>query len=129
MKNILSNKNILFPALFFVLLIIFFSIINYGRAESDDDDNEEIDSPQTQIQPQIETTVQPSANKSTDSKAQNPFSNQGKASVQAIDSLKDSDQDGVPDKFDKHPGEDDFAYLIVDANHNGLSDELEPLKL
>jgi hypothetical protein len=39
----------------------------------------------------------------------------------------DSDQDGVPDSIDKHPGFDDFAYAIIDANQNGIADDLEIL--
>jgi len=41
--------------------------------------------------------------------------------------LKDSDNDGVPDIVDKHPGEDDFAYTMIDNNHNGIADNLEAL--
>lgn len=39
--------------------------------------------------------------------------------------LKDSDHDGVPDISDKHPGEDDFAYSLLDKNNNGVADDLE----
>jgi len=41
--------------------------------------------------------------------------------------LKDSDGDGVLDKYDIHPGEDDFIYMIKDENKNGIADDLEPL--
>lgn len=42
-------------------------------------------------------------------------------------SLKDSDKDGIPDIMDKHPGQDDFAYSLIDNNHNGIADDLEIL--
>lgn len=44
-----------------------------------------------------------------------------------INNWQDSDHDGVPDILDKHPGEDDFAFSIIDANQNGIADELELL--
>ncbi len=44
-----------------------------------------------------------------------------------LESLKDSDGDGIPDVIDKHPGEDDFAYAFLDANGNGIADDLEVL--
>lgn len=45
----------------------------------------------------------------------------------SLDQVKDSDLDGVPDYLDLHPGEDDYAFLIIDDNHNGIADELEIL--
>ncbi len=46
--------------------------------------------------------------------------------VQAISQrYADSDGDGIPDSIDKYPGEDDFAYAIIDKNGNGIADELE----
>lgn len=39
--------------------------------------------------------------------------------------LIDSDSDGIPDINDKHPGEDDFSYSLVDNNGNGIADDLE----
>ena len=44
-----------------------------------------------------------------------------------INVLIDSDLDGIPDTLDRHPGEDDFAYIITDRNGNGLADDLEAL--
>ncbi len=41
--------------------------------------------------------------------------------------LIDSDQDGIIDILDTHPGEDDFAFRIQDTNKNGLIDDLEYL--
>jgi hypothetical protein len=41
--------------------------------------------------------------------------------------LVDSDQDGIVDSADTHPGEDDYAYLLLDKNKNGVSDNLEIL--
>ena len=51
----------------------------------------------------------------------------GNAKNTAVDVYKDSDQDGIPDNLDTHPGEDDFAYMIIDNNHNGIADDLELL--
>lgn len=45
--------------------------------------------------------------------------------VPPADMLADRDNDGVPDSQDKHPGEDDFAFLMADNNRNGIADELE----
>jgi len=42
-------------------------------------------------------------------------------------SLQDSDQDGIVDIADKYPGQDDFSFIIVDNNRNGVADELEIL--
>ncbi|MFA5886914.1 MAG: hypothetical protein WC863_04070 [Patescibacteria group bacterium] len=47
--------------------------------------------------------------------------------VNITNSLIDSDQDGIIDILDTHPGEDDFAFRIQDANKNGLIDDLEYL--
>lgn len=41
--------------------------------------------------------------------------------------LVDTDSDGIIDSLDKYPGEDDFAYSGIDANNNGVIDELEYL--
>ncbi len=40
--------------------------------------------------------------------------------------LIDSDQDGIVDSLDLHPGEDDFAFTN-DVNQNGIVDDLEYL--
>lgn len=42
-------------------------------------------------------------------------------------SLQDSDQDGIVDNADKYPGQDDFSFIIVDNNRNGIADDLELL--
>jgi hypothetical protein len=44
-----------------------------------------------------------------------------------ISSIKDSDQDGIADLLDRHLGEDDFAYSLMDGNDNGIADDLEVL--
>lgn len=41
--------------------------------------------------------------------------------------LVDSDQDGIADVSDKHPGQDDFSFSLIDNNHNGIADDLEIL--
>jgi hypothetical protein len=39
----------------------------------------------------------------------------------------DTDKDGIADVRDQYPQEDDFAYLLVDNNNNGVADDLEKL--
>ncbi len=46
----------------------------------------------------------------------------------AIALLSDSDQDGIPDTIDKYQGIDDFAFSLIDANHNGIADDLEIIR-
>ncbi|MHB8904225.1 MAG: hypothetical protein ACYC40_03950, partial [Patescibacteria group bacterium] len=41
--------------------------------------------------------------------------------------LIDSDKDGIPDVIDKYPGQDDFAYYLLDRNKDGIADDLENL--
>lgn len=41
-------------------------------------------------------------------------------------SLVDSDNDGIVDSLDVHPGEDDFSFT-QDVNNNGIVDDLEYL--
>lgn len=41
--------------------------------------------------------------------------------------LTDSDKDGIADALDKHPGENDAAYAVSDLNENGIVDEVENL--
>ncbi len=47
-----------------------------------------------------------------------------KTKVQDIpDQLLDSDNDGVPDSLDQHPGEDDLIYAVKDVNEDGITDD------
>lgn len=41
--------------------------------------------------------------------------------------LTDSDKDGIADALDKYPGENDAAYTVSDLNENGIVDEVENL--
>ncbi|TAN57147.1 hypothetical protein EPN15_05060 [Patescibacteria group bacterium] len=41
--------------------------------------------------------------------------------------LIDSDKDGAVDALDKYPGENDAVYSVIDADENGIVDEVENL--
>jgi len=40
-----------------------------------------------------------------------------------IDQLSDSDNDGISDALDQHPGEDDLIYAVKDVNEDGIVDD------
>ncbi len=89
-----------------LLAVIFLSVfINLSRVEDDDYESEAEDRP----------AVVPTVSSVTI------------GSSVALTPLKDSDQDGIRDISDRHPGEDDFSYLLLDNNHNGIADDLELL--
>lgn len=80
----------------------------YGRYEDDDDDDED----------RYEYQVQ------------QPIVNSPIVETPAPDPKKyDADSDGVADAFDKHPGEDDFIFMVEDKNFDGVADDLEFLKI
>lgn len=39
--------------------------------------------------------------------------------------FSDTDQDGIDDTTDPHPGEHEAVYAVSDDNKNGITDELE----
>lgn len=82
----------------------------HERYEDDDDDDEEYGNKEEyQVQQPIKISI---------------------AETPAPDPKKyDTDSDGVADAFDKHPGEDDFIYMVEDKNFDGIVDDLEFLKI
>jgi hypothetical protein len=98
-----------------------------GQSQAERDPSEETIQPQSQI---IDSkTIQPSADKTAIPQKQNTSNIQNNNNIQTINEWKDSDNDGVADKLDKYPGEDDFAFMVKDLNQNGIADELELLIL
>lgn len=119
-----------------VLTVSFFIIASFSFAEDDEreereergDDyrSEEIQQaqpnleivPPSQLKPQL-----PIANKTADL---SPVTST-QSNINRLVTLKDSDQDGIPDNNDKHPGLDDFSFSLIDNNNNGIADDLEIL--
>lgn len=49
--------------------------------------------------------------------------------ISEYDLFTDDDNDGIPNAHDKYKDEDDFLYAdFIDANNNGILDELEQIK-
>lgn len=124
MNNIKSKKIYLSLSVIIILIASFFIISSYSKADENDggdgeDNGPKIELPFKYLQPQ----QQPEAVTPTQSQAQ--ITTVDNSAVFAA--LIDSDKDGVPDVIDKYPGEDDFAYNLIDKNNNGISDNLEIL--
>lgn len=116
--------------LFASLLLIFVVGINFALAEDDNEREDEDRYQPAQVVPTTETPIVPEVTAAptlisepvTEIKA--VTTTQTKEAVREV--LVDSDQDGVIDKLDIHPGEDDFAF-VSDDNQNGIADDLEYL--
>lgn len=124
----------------FLIMIFLISLANMAIAERDDDEYEQEDEHEEYREPEaiklpeyapipvveeevvvpIETEklIQKTPTKITSNEKQAP-------KTTAITTNIDTDQDGIIDKDDKHPGEDDFAFQAIDMNKNGIVDDLE----
>ncbi|MFZ4648315.1 MAG: hypothetical protein ACOYMB_01620 [Patescibacteria group bacterium] len=123
MKNISPEKRAI--TIFLIIFVFSFIAISYVRAENDNEDEYENEGrrpavPVYQVPAPVVslTQVEPA-------KVVSPSSSGVKTITKT--SLIDSDQDGILDKFDKFPGEDDFAFYLKDSNTNGIADDLEEL--
>jgi|GEM_PF-875056 len=131
MKKTIFNK-ISFFLILSVLLGSYLILVSASRA--DDDEGEEYDQweernhdDERAEEKKYQEEKKPIKSKVTPILQSNiaPRDKPDKAALLA--SLQDSDQDGIVDIADKHPGQDDFSFIIVDNNRNGLADELEIL--
>lgn len=128
MKKI-NLKNIYFATIASLILVAsFLVIVSYSRAEDDNEGEREDYRESVQvIQPQPPVQSQPQAQSPSDA-IQTPTTGSTVSDNSAIlAALKDSDKDGMPDVVDQYPGEDDFAYVLIDQNNNGIADDLEML--
>jgi len=120
-------KKISFFLILFVLLGSYLMAVSVSRA--DDDEEEERDRWEDDDRDDERQEAPLAA-----PRAQTPRVNQkpvegtrGPDKAALLASLQDSDQDGIVDNSDKYPGQDDFSFMIVDNNRNGLADDLELL--
>lgn len=133
-----------------IILLSLFSFTAFSRAESDDDESDREDDffippiqtiqqpvvpiipaaptppivPDVILPPTIISTSTQNTNATTVTTPVN-ITVDNRAAILTL--LKDSDGDGVPDTIDLYPGEDDFAYSLIDNNKNGIADDLEIL--
>lgn len=145
MKKIIFKK-IAFSVIIITLIISFFRLASFSRAEDDEErggDDDYYRQPAAQTTPpQVieQQIIQPlstintpkiiAPKDSTVAPKSEPFNNVSSTVVDntaILTALKDSDQDGIPDPADKHPGQDDFSFSLLDNNHNGIADDLEQL--
>ncbi|QQG52767.1 MAG: hypothetical protein HY931_00850 [Candidatus Falkowbacteria bacterium] len=133
----INFKKTLLP--FFIILTLFvsaFSFASWSRAEDDDEEGERFWFLEREEREEDEgggreedengyenEEWEPNSENITDTPVIiNPVN-------ETIDlaALIDSDQDGIIDSADKYPSEDDFAYLLLDKNKNGIGDDLEKI--
>lgn len=119
MKKDIFSKQITLVAIILMLVVSLAVFINFTRAEDDEGkieyESEDWQDPAPQVvsSPVVAPIPTP------------VVVNSENGELLAI--FKDSDRDGLPDVIDKHPGEDDFSYRLVDVNRNGIADDLEIL--
>lgn len=134
-------KKISFFLILFVLLSSYFVLVSASHA--DDDEGEESarenienyregDDKLWGAQPQLPVTdqiapTQTISPKNERQQAQTVDTPAGQNNAAVLASLRDSDQDGIADIADQYPNQDDFAFSLIDNNHNGLADDLESL--
>lgn len=117
----------------FIISISFFMVAAYSRADDDRGDNED-----NFRQSNEDNFQQPTAPQPVEVIQSQPIITQTPAIVPSVSppvsdnsailaALNDSDKDGIPDIIDKYPGQDDFAYYLLDRNKNGIADDLEKL--
>lgn len=98
-----------------ILLPLFICLIfaaNFALAEDDDDDDDYVP---VIIQPTV-TAPAPIITETILTNKEVP-----------VNTLTDSDADGIIDSLDKYPDQDDFSFNVLDNNSNGIIDELEYL--
>lgn len=112
-----------------ILMTSLFIITSFSRAEDDDyeergqeDYRPRSQSVLNQVKDQSPLVI-PKNNAIQPKNINTNSIRSGEAAILAA--LIDSDSDGIPDVNDKHPGEDDFSYSLVDNNGNGIADDLE----
>lgn len=103
------------------LLVLFFSVAPFGRADDEERDEERKgeEREEEDYRPSFQVPLTPV-------KTLSIISNKPNGSA-VLAPFKDSDQDGIPDLLDKHPGQDDFSFTLIDNNNNGIADDLEIL--
>jgi hypothetical protein len=154
MKKISFKKISLLSVIILVLFVSAISAISFSHAEDDEDERYERDNDRSwlsereeeNVEPEVTTpapvvesapviTVTPTTATPVTTTA-SPVVNNSKTQTIVVTTnnkaailaaLRDSDQDGVTDLLDKHPGEDDYAYSLLDKNNNGVDDNLEIL--
>lgn len=154
MKNISLKKISVLSVIILVLVVSAISAISFSRAEDDEEENENrswlsdrsdreeddyvpeatVQAPVIQSAPVVESA--PAVTATPTATTASPVSNNPKTQTIVVTTnnkaailaaLRDSDQDGVTDSLDKYPGEDDYAYSLLDKNNNGVGDDLEIL--
>lgn len=103
---------------------LFFAV-SYSRAE-DDNEREYENGGETENYTPAPVVPTPISTPAPIIDNNQPPSSQADNSA-LIKTLIDTDQDGIPNVSDQHPGQDDFSYNLVDNNQNGIADDLEKL--
>jgi hypothetical protein len=123
--------------LFSVLIIFSCLFIFVSTSRADDDENERYEDDYQTVEtinpvqidsPAITPVLVPSTISNNVAPIKTMVINSPQIdNLAVLAALADSDQDGIPNLIDKYPGEDDFAYKLIDNNNNGIADELEIL--